>query len=762
MATPISKVTLTIDNRDYVQGLNQASNQTKSFGTEAAAAFNRADDASKKLNLSASNLTGGLLKLRGTLATIGIGAFAVSALQGADAIMDLSSATGISVGKLLEFEKGLQTAGGRAADSAKAITTFYGSIEEANAGSDKAQETFKKLGITLRDLKTLSEEDLLDKTLKGFVNIQDPIAKSRTAIDLFGKSFQTVNPQQLGDELDKLRGQLSAQESATRDAAVAIEQFEKLISALKGAVVIALKPFLEFFGTFKDGEYDVRSMAGSIQSLAAAYVALRVAAFGAAIAQAAAGGGIKGGVAGIATGLAAAALTFKGINELMQQMEGPMPYAGQKAPMGPDATMDEQRAEDKRIREGRNRDDARREREQQIGKELQGQLNSVNQLADGYKRAAQSNMDRYTQEVDILGKTEYEIELIKGRGEIEKRYADNLAALEEKKKGAKGATLALIQQTIDDLNGLKTSEIDIFEITRKQTFEYKLQQEEVKRITDQIEKQLEIQQKLGDSLRSINDQRKDVEFQGSTVGMGSREKEIASIQENSRKAAMEAGRAYAAAFEDSGDGMTAERAQEFADGLSKITEGYQAIAYAQLANLEASRSWEAGWKEAFANYVDDATNAANTSREMFSSAVGSMNSALDKFVETGKLNFGDLARSIIQDLLKIQLRKAAAGFLGSLFGIPGMAQGGPVAGGMPYLIGEQGPELFVPKNAGTIIPNHKLGGNSSTAQPAPVVNNYNYSISAIDAKSVSQLFYENRQTLFGTVEAAKKELPFRR
>ena len=760
MATPISKVILTIDNRDYVLGLNQASNQTKSFGTEAAAAFNRADDASKKLNLSAGNLTGGLLKLRGTIATIGLGAFAATALQGADAIADLSDATGISIGKLLEFQQGLQIAGGNAADSAKAITTFYGSIEEANTGSDKAQETFKKLGVTLKDLKTLSEEDLLDKTLKGFNNIQDPIAKSRAAIDLFGKSFQTVTPEKLGDALDNLRGKLSAQENSTKDAADAIDQFEKLVNSLKGAVVLALQPFLTFIGTFKDGEYDVRSMAGAIQSLVAAYVSLRVAAFGAAIAQSAVGGGMKGGLAGLATGAAAATATYLALQELMDKA-GAGPQPGQSAPGGPNASMAEQQAEERRIREGRNRDTARREREQQIGKELQGQLNSVNQLADGYKRAAQTNMDRYTQEVDILGKTEYEIELIKGRGEIEKRYADNLAALEEKKKGAKGETLALIQKTISDLDGLKTSEIDIFEITRKQTFEYKLQQEEVKRITDQIEKQLDTQQKLGDALRSINDQRKDVEFQGSTVGMGSRQKEVASIQENSRKAAMEAGRAYAAAFEDSGDGMTAERAQEFADGLSKITEGYQAIAYAQLANLEASRSWEAGWKEAFANYVDDATNAANTSREMFSSAVGSMNSALDKFVETGKLNFGDLARSIIQDLLKIQLRKAAAGFLGSLFGIPGMAQGGPVAGGMPYVIGEQGPELFVPKNAGTIIPNHKLGGGS-TAQPAPVVNNYNYSISAIDAKSVSQLFYENRQTLFGTVEAAKKELPFRR
>ena len=57
MATPISKVTLTIDNREYILGLNQATQQTKTFGTEAAAAFNRADAASNKLNLSATNLT---------------------------------------------------------------------------------------------------------------------------------------------------------------------------------------------------------------------------------------------------------------------------------------------------------------------------------------------------------------------------------------------------------------------------------------------------------------------------------------------------------------------------------------------------------------------------------------------------------------------------------------------------------------------------------------------------------------------------------
>ena len=143
MATPISRVTLTIDTKDYISGLNQATNQTKTFGSEAAAAFNRADAASNKLNLSATNLTGGLFKLRSTLATIGLGAFAASALNSADAVADLSDSTQISIGKILEFQKALQLAGGDSADTAKALSDFYKSIDEANQGSDKAQRTFR-------------------------------------------------------------------------------------------------------------------------------------------------------------------------------------------------------------------------------------------------------------------------------------------------------------------------------------------------------------------------------------------------------------------------------------------------------------------------------------------------------------------------------------------------------------------------------------------------------------------------------------------
>jgi hypothetical protein len=44
---------------------------------------------------------------------------------------------------------------------------------------------------------------------------------------------------------------------------------------------------------------------------------------------------------------------------------------------------------------------------------------------------------------------------------------------------------------------------------------------------------------------------------------------------------------------------------------------------------------------------------------------------------------------------------------------------------------------------------------------APITNNYiTNNISAVDARSVAQLFAENRKTLLGTVRMAEKELPY--
>jgi TP901 family phage tail tape measure protein len=53
---------------------------------------------------------------------------------------------------------------------------------------------------------------------------------------------------------------------------------------------------------------------------------------------------------------------------------------------------------------------------------------------------------------------------------------------------------------------------------------------------------------------------------------------------------------------------------------------------------------------------------------------------------------------------------------------PGRAMGGPVIGGSPYLVGERGPELFVPSSSGRIVPNDRLGGGGQSV--VVYVNNY--------------------------------------
>ena len=44
--------------------------------------------------------------------------------------------------------------------------------------------------------------------------------------------------------------------------------------------------------------------------------------------------------------------------------------------------------------------------------------------------------------------------------------------------------------------------------------------------------------------------------------------------------------------------------------------------------------------------------------------------------------------------------------------LPGKASGGPVTAGSPYMVGERGPELFVPRQSGKIIPNGAMTDNS--------------------------------------------------
>jgi len=67
--------------------------------------------------------------------------------------------------------------------------------------------------------------------------------------------------------------------------------------------------------------------------------------------------------------------------------------------------------------------------------------------------------------------------------------------------------------------------------------------------------------------------------------------------------------------------------------------------------------------------------------------------------------------TLIEKIQKLNFIKSASNAISNLLGFGGgRAVGGSVSGGISYLVGERGPELFVPSSGGSIIPNNKLGG----------------------------------------------------
>ena len=98
-----------------------------------------------------------------------------------------------------------------------------------------------------------------------------------------------------------------------------------------------------------------------------------------------------------------------------------------------------------------------------------------------------------------------------------------------------------------------------------------------------------------------------------------------------------------------------------------------------------------------------------------------MEDSLLDFVTTGKLNFRDLANSIIKDMARIAIQQTFTKGITSWFSGFSLfsgkkAMGGPVGANKSYLVGEQGPEILRMGNqSGNITPNHKLGGMGSTS-----------------------------------------------
>ena len=202
------------------------------------------------------------------------------------------------------------------------------------------------------------------------------------------------------------------------------------------------------------------------------------------------------------------------------------------------------------------------------------------------------------------------------------------------------------------------------------------------------------------------------------------------------------------------------------------------------------------FNKGFMSSLDEQKSAFAQIEDIGAKSFGKLKTTLTDFVMTGKLNIGDLGKFVVRSFVEMLVGEAvkmafakssamfkadaiakgtASVFQGALktfaeipfplnlvavggaiaFGtsllnkIKGFEKGGRPPVGQPSIVGEKGAELFVPDQAGTIVPNDKLG----MGQPVTV----NFNINTVDARGFNELLVNSRGVIVNMINQAVNE-----
>ena len=159
--------------------------------------------------------------------------------------------------------------------------------------------------------------------------------------------------------------------------------------------------------------------------------------------------------------------------------------------------------------------------------------------------------------------------------------------------------------------------------------------------------------------------------------------------------------------------LSVEGAKKLVDELSKNVENLQFLEefnapkeeFEKLMNpmrtvLDLSKEIKLGFEDSFKGIIKGTMSVSDAFRSMLS-------------------RIGDYFLDLAAQLVGLQIQRGFLGLFSNMFTGPindvqntvmMAANGGPVGQRKPYLVGERGPELFVPNQSGNIIPNHDLAG----------------------------------------------------
>lgn len=721
---------------------DKATAKAKQQAKDLQGAFNNLGIDLKNLK-NTFNALGGAMGL----SLAGMGVLAKATMDMAGQVDDLAKSYDLSIARVLQFQKALVMSGGKAEDANKILSTMFSKISEAQDGNDAAIASFEQLGISFKELQSLTPDQAIRRVYEGLASIGNTYERVKAVKEILGKSGMGKSVEEIAEALGKSTAEFKQQEQSMKRLAELGDALDATYNNLKLAIADFLSPFTGSSGgealvnvnTFKAAMVAITSVAvingmfKLVQVFKALNTALKTtASLGIAIQSAQ-------GIKGIAMAGAALASYFAAKKIFDDQTEEAQAAAESESANAPPAGATSTGSG----KTGSNEAAA-----------LRAKVDLSRQLLDIEKRRGEYRM------WELQGKP-IEAKLgeiqLKREEDIAKAVAERAEALSKSNLSSemRGAIEARYRVAVEAAN-----------LKEKQDREY---------INAQRDKELKMMEMQGEfivKMEIFNQRRAELEAQ--RYKMNSFDYRIAEERLALEKKLMELEQQRREALEKAGgDKYQPEfvTAQTQIDGMINAEKQLSEI---RIGNIEQERarqqSFSEGWNAAFRQFSEDAENYARVGGESFNAVVSNMNSAIDTFVRTGKFSFKDFAKSIIQDLIAIQLKmqamqlfKMGMNFFGFSGGasVPGAADGGFI--NQPTMVGENGAELFVPnRQGGTIIPNQQLssvmGSQPQVVYNAPVVQN----LSAIDTQSAVQFLTQNKQAVYAANQSAARSMPVSR
>lgn len=145
-------------------------------------AFTAASAAASAVVAGAAAIAKGLVKAADTAADAG------------DKIDKQSQKVGMSAESYQKWDYVMNISGTSMQNCTTGLKTLTNQFEKAQAGSEGAQDKFKRLGLSMDDLKGKSREEVFETTVKALQGVKSETEKAALANALFGKSGQDLMP----------------------------------------------------------------------------------------------------------------------------------------------------------------------------------------------------------------------------------------------------------------------------------------------------------------------------------------------------------------------------------------------------------------------------------------------------------------------------------------------------------------------------------------------------------------------------------------